>query len=170
MGVRAVVAVGMAAVCERRVAAGGGGELLGERGAQVRERGLHPVELAGIEAGHRRREDVAADELRLVDEVDPGDGEADEDHAAVVGDARALDEAPLLHAVDDPGGVRHRGVEDLGQAAHGHRLVVAEQRQHVEMGHADAELHEPLRPGTPERARGSADVGDDRLEGAHTRR
>ena len=105
-------------------------------------------------------DDGALDELGLVHEIEAGLRGPHEHDPPVVRDADALDEPALLHAVDDPGGARHRGVQDLGQAAHGHGIVVPEQREHVEMGHADAQPHESLRARTAERADGAPEAGD----------
>ena len=116
------------------------------------------VELRRIEPADRADDDLALHQLGLVDEGEAGRGGPDEDDAAVVGHADALDEALLLHAVDDPGGARHRGVEDLGQAAHRHRVVVTQQREHVEMGHADPEPNQALRSRAAKGADGPAEV------------
>ena len=45
----------------------------------------------------------------------------------------------LLDPVDEPGRVRERHVEHLGQPAHRHLAVALERVQDVELGHADAE-------------------------------
>ena len=76
------------------------------------------------------------------------------------GRAIALDEAALLHPVDEPGGVRERDVEQVGQPAHRHLAVVLEQVHDVELGHADAEpdavARSPTHLSSPSVARKSA--------------
>ena len=146
-------------------ALGVAGELGFHRGGQVGHRHGEPVELLRVEPPECAHQDVVLDELHLVHEVEARLRRPDEDHAPVVGDADALDEPALLHPVDDPGRVRHRGVQDVGQVAHGHRVVVAQQRQDVKMGHADAEPDEPLGSGAAQDADTPGEIGKDRLGG-----
>ena len=51
--------------------------------------------------------------------------------------AAALDEAALLHPVDDAGGARLGHVERLGEAAHRERAVDVEDGQDVEVDEAE---------------------------------
>jgi len=146
-----------------RVAGRVAGELGVHRGGHRGERYREAVELLRVQAPEGAHEDVVLDQLHLVDEVEAGLRRTDEDHAPVVGDADALHEPTLLHPVDDPGRVRHRGVQDVGEPAHGHRVVVAQERQDVKMGHADAEPHEPLGSGAAQDADAPGEVGQDRL-------
>ena len=64
----------------------------------------------------------------------------DEDDPAVVVVVAALDEAALLHPVDDPGRARDRHVERVGELAHRQRALVLEDRQHVEVDDAERAL------------------------------
>ena len=146
--------------CEVRVALGRRRELGLDGDPQVRGGDREPVELLDVHALEGGGDDGALDELGLVHEIEAGLRGLHEDDPPIVGDPHALDEPALLHAIDDARGARHRDVQDLRQAAHGHGVVVAEQRQHVEMGHADAEPNQALRAGAPERADGAPEAGD----------
>ena len=66
----------------------------------------------------------------------------DDDQAAVIGVRQALDQAALLHAVDDAGRARHRNVERVRQMAHRLRTVRLEDGEHVQ-------VHEAERTGQP---------------------
>jgi hypothetical protein len=156
-------AVRVAALGDRRKA-GVVHERIGDRGAQVVRGGGEPLELLRVEPADGAEHHFALHELRLVDEVQAGLGGTHEHHPSVVGDPDAFDEAFLLHPVDDPRGAGHRGVQDLCQPAHRHRIVVPEQREHVEMGHADPEPHQPLGPGTAQGSDGAAEARE-RLAG-----
>lgn len=135
----------------------------GQRGLDgaLEVRGCHAEapKLGIIHAFQSTSQDGALDQLCLVHEVDPGLGEPDKHDPTVIGHAHPLYQVALLHPVDDPGGARERCPDDLGQAAHGHGIVVAQQRQDVKVGHADAQVHEPPGTGAAERAEGTAEAG-----------
>ena len=89
-----------------------------------------------------RLEPILLDGLDLLEGLDATIGDPDEDDAAIVRHADPLDEASLLHPVDDAGRVAERHVEQLRQAAHRQVAVVLEQPHDVHMGHADPGLDE----------------------------
>ena len=64
----------------------------------------------------------------------------------------SLDEAALLHPVDDPGHARHGDVERLGQVAHGVRAVRVEHGEHVQVNEAERAVV-PAAKGADELAR-----------------
>ena len=149
----------------RREPLGIGGHLGRDRVPEVDHGRGEPLEAGRIEAGEGGGQHVVLHQLHLVHERAAGVGGTHEHDPPVARDADALHESALLHAVDDPGRAGHRGVDDLRQAPHRHRLVVVEQRQDVEMGHAEAEPQEPLRCGATERSEGTAHVDEHRLDG-----
>ena len=91
-------------------------------------------------------------ELRRLDEDDP----------PIVRRPHPFDQAVLGHSVDDPGRVRQGDVEELGDPAHRHRAVLLELPEDVNLGHADALLHELLGRGAAKFPERPADIGQDR--------
>jgi hypothetical protein len=76
-----------------------------------------------------------------VDLLDRGAAEiglASEHDAPVVGVADALDEAALLHPVEEAGGVRHADPQPRRKPAHRQRPVLLQNPQDLEMRQADA--------------------------------
>ena len=67
-------------------------------------------------------------------------GHVNLDDAPVVVVAAALDDALLLHPIDDPGGAGDRNVEHLGQAATWSRAAEAQLHQHVQVDEAERAL------------------------------
>jgi hypothetical protein len=107
---------------------------------------------------------VLLQRLRLLQCVQALGSDPDEDHAAIVGHAHALDEAPLLHPVHDPRGVAERDVEELGEAAHREVTVMLEQPHHVHVRHAHAGLHQTARAGAAESRDHVVEALDDPLQ------
>ena len=107
----------------------------------------HTVEQRGevLAPLHRK---VAEDRITRI-------GRVDEDHPAIVRLVAPLDEAALLHAVDDPGRARDRDIQSLGELAHGERAVGLEHGQHMEVDEAERPAQPvPERAGTLTRAPG----------------
>ena len=69
-------------------------------------------------------------------------GDRDPDDPAVLVVALPLDEAALLHPVDDPGRARLAHVHGVGEAAHRQRPLGVEREQDVEVDEAER----PTRP------------------------
>src|SRR4051794_12542630 len=86
--------------------------------AQVADGRQDPLEPWLRQPAEDRPQPVLLERLDLV--TDPGAlGRcADENDAAVVGNADPIDEATLRHPVDETGRVAHRDVEQLGEPAH----------------------------------------------------
>jgi hypothetical protein len=95
---------------------------------------------------------ILLDGLDLIEGLGSAGRDTDQDDASVVRHADTLDETPLLHPIDDPGGIAERHVEQVGHPAHRQVAVVLEHPQDVHVRHADAELHEPARAGASETA------------------
>ena len=119
------------------------------------------IELLVVEPGQDCLHQVVLDDLDLVEEAAAGRGEPDEDDPAVVRDADPLDETALLHPVDEPGGVRQRDVEELGEAAHRELAGLFEAPHDVEMRHADPLLHEPTGRRAADQAHRAIQLVDD---------
>ncbi len=122
-----------------------------------------PVELVGVKPGQCARHQLASDQLHLVNKVETLLRGLDQDDAPVIGDADALNEPSLLHPVNDTGCVGEGHIEDVCKPSHRHGVVVAQQRQNVKMGHADAKPNQPLGPGAARGAQDAAKVGQHRL-------
>ena len=71
-----------------------------------------------------------------------GIGRVDEDDPPIGGVVAALDEAALLHPVDDPGRARDRHVEGVGELRHRQRTLRLEDRE-------DVQVDEAQRPAQP---------------------
>jgi hypothetical protein len=94
----------------------------------------HPVEQPRevLSAFHREVPEYRVAGIRRMDEDDP----------PILWLAPSLDQAALLHPIDDPGRARHRHIERLGQLAHRERAVGLEDRENVQVD----ETQRPTQP------------------------
>ena len=129
-----------------------GADLRDDRNPQVRDRSEDAVELSGVEASEDGSHPILLQRLDLVADPRTLFRGTDEDDTAVVRDTNTLDEAPLLHPVDETGGIAQRDVEELGKTTHRELTVMLEHPQDVEVRHADPGFHHPSRPGAAEAA------------------
>ena len=115
-----------------------------EAGLRARRRSVAPAARASVLAA------VRASRSRKT--ASPGVGRVDEDDPPVRRVVAALDEAALLHPVDDAGRAGDRDVERLGEPAHRQRALGLEDRQDVEVD--EAERAAQPAPEQPMRSRG----------------
>src|SRR3954447_15013182 len=153
----------MGVIAEKRVLLGRARELGLDGSGDVDDGLADPRELVVVEALEDGTDQVAPEDIDVAEESIRGVGLPDQDDAAVVRKPDPLDVATLLEAIDDPGRVGERHIEQLGDPAHRHRTVMPEHREHVEMGHADPELHETLRADALELRERLAELGDEGL-------
>ncbi len=93
-------------------------------------------------------------------------GHAGQHDPAVLGVADALDEAPLLHPVEEPGGVRGADAEPVGKAAHRQGAVFLQNPEDLEVAQADAAVVNTAGDGAPPPARQGGDAFRDLAEGS----
>jgi hypothetical protein len=82
-----------------------GPDLVGHCGPQVADRAEDPIELLRTQSAEDRTHPILLEGFDLVTDPDPARGRPDDDDPPVVRDANALDEATLLHPVDQAGGI-----------------------------------------------------------------
>src|SRR6188508_376980 len=86
-----------------------------ERATEVGEGGREPGELARVELVEDPIEDLLTSGLDLSEDCTSGVGDPHEDDPPVGGDAKPLDVAPLLDAIDKAGRVGDGDAEHLGE-------------------------------------------------------
>jgi hypothetical protein len=122
------------------------------------------IELPIVESGEHATHQIVTDHLDVGQNLASALADPDEDHAAVVRAAEALDEATFLHPVDEAGGVRIGDVEQFGDPAHGQLAVAIQHRHQVEVTHRDALPDQPLAGDTTELANGRTKLADDGID------
>jgi hypothetical protein len=80
---------------------------------------------------------AAPDHVDLIEKLAAGVRRGNLYDAPVVIQSRSLDEIALHHPFDDAGHVRERDAESIGETAHRHAAVAAQQVQHVQLRRAD---------------------------------
>jgi len=121
-----------------------------DRGAEVVEGRRNALHLGRVEVAEDGLQPVLLERLRLVEGPKSTLGDSDADDASVVRNADPLDQAALLHPIDDAGGVAVGDIEELGQPAHRKVSVVLEQPHDMHVGHAHSRLHEAAGAGAAE--------------------
>src|SRR4051812_34725109 len=136
-------------------------ELVHNGRSKVFERLSYSKQPGLVEMAEDRLEPIALDGLHLLERLDAARGDPDEHDPPVVRNPDALDETSLLHAIDDPGRVAERHVEQLRHPAHRQVAVMLEEPHDVHVGHAHAGLHEAAGASTPESGDHVVDPGGD---------
>jgi hypothetical protein len=125
-------------------------ELRDDGAADVVVRLNNAGKLCAIEMAEDGLEPILLDGLDLIEGLGSAGRDADKDDASVVRHPDTFDETPLLHPIDDTGGIAERHVQQVGHPAHRQVAVVLEHPQDVHVRHADAKLHETTRAGASE--------------------
>jgi hypothetical protein len=133
----------------------------GDDRADVVEREREAFQPRGVEPAEDPDDKIVAEDLDVAQDLAAAVADPNEDDAPVLGMANALDEAVLLHPVDEAGGVRIGDAEELGDPAHGQLAVAIEHRHEVEMTHRHAVSNEPLAAHAAQLAERGAKLGDD---------
>jgi len=134
-----------------------------DRGDVVERRG-QPLELSGVEPAHDAHDEVVAQDFDVGQDLATAIADPDEDDTAIVRMPDPLDEAVLLHPIDQPGGVRIRHAEELGDTAHRKLAVAVQHRHHVEVSHRYAMPDESLAAHAAQLAQRGAKLGDDAID------
>jgi hypothetical protein len=133
----------------------------GRRPARGPVHGLRqPVELAAVQLVEDPGERVALEDLDVGQRRSTTIAQCDVDDAPVLVVAEPMDEAALLHPIDEPRRVRERHVQRVRDAAHRHRPVSLEHRHDVEVRHADAHAEKTLAAETLHLAQHEPELGD----------
>ncbi len=123
-----------------------------------------PLEPRGVEPAEDANHEVVTQDLDVRQDLATAVADPDQDHAAILRMSDALDEAVLLHPIDEPSRIRVRHAEKLGDPAHRQLAVAIEHRHQVEMAHRDAVPDEPLAAHAAQLAQRRAKLGDDSVD------
>lgn len=123
-----------------------------------------PIELWIVEPGEHSAHQIVTNNLDVGQNLPSSVADPDEDHAAVVRVADALDEPALLHPVDQASGVRIGHVKQLRDAAHRQLAVAIQHRHQMKVAHRDALPDQPLAGDTAELANRRAKLPDDGID------
>ncbi len=139
--------------------------LLGNGRPEIVERKGDASELHGIKVFEDLPQAILLDGLDRLERLDSRWCKADLHDAPIIRYPDPLDEAALLHPIDDAGGVAHGDVQEFGQVAHVQAAVVLEQPHDVHVGHAHAGLDKAPCARTSETRDHVVQVGHNRPDG-----
>jgi hypothetical protein len=139
-------------------------DLFDDGAPKVTDRAPDPAELVRGQATQNRAHPVLLERFDLIADPCALLGWPNDDDPSVVRDPDPLDEAALLHPIDETGGIADGDIEQLGEAAHRELTVMLEDPQNVEVRHADPGLDHPAGAGTAKASDHLVDFADDRLE------
>ena len=141
-----------------------GSDLLDDGGSQVADRAVDSGQLLRGQTLEDRSHPVLLERLDLVALTSALGRRPDDHNAAVIGNPEPLDEAALLHPVDQAGRVADGHVQQVGEVAHRELAVMLEHPQNVEVRHADPGLDHAARAGTAQAADHRVKLIDDGVD------
>jgi hypothetical protein len=140
------------------------GRDVGDDRRDIVQREGEALQLRGVEAAEDAHDEVVTQHLDVGQDLATAVADPDQDDPAVVRTPDTLDEAVLLHPIDQPGGVRIRHAQELGDTAHRKLAVAVQHRHHVEVSHRHAMPDEPLAAHAAQLAQRRAKLGDDAVD------